>query len=73
MSEDGPDVGVELVNVTTGLDPRVVLRDPVPVGSRGLAPVAVAGVDRGQVHVHGRLRCMKYVVGRRVVGQVERR
>ena len=52
--ERDAELRVELVDVPVGLDPRVRLGHPAHVAEVGLAPVAVARVDAGEVDRHAR-------------------
>ena len=50
------DLRVELVDRAVGLDPRVRLGHPAHVAEVGLAVVAEAGVDAGEIHGHAARR-----------------
>ncbi len=52
LDQRDPEQAVELVDVAVGLDPRVGLGDPAHVPEVGLAGVAGARVDPGQVDRH---------------------
>jgi hypothetical protein len=51
--ERDAELGVQLVHRPVRLDPRMRLRHPAHVAQMGLAVVAEARVDPGEVHRHG--------------------
>jgi hypothetical protein len=57
------ELRVELVDRPVGLDPRVGLGDPAHVAEVGLAAVAKAGVDAGEVDGHATYRITRTRVG----------